>query len=112
MELSFDEFLIKFYKSKSIPQDLTKEQIKFWFDEVTTFISTPDYEHKTIVNLSKDMKIKVIKIGIANCWLREKLLRKGYHLQKIDEIQQQTGSKMFLSPSPMWSIAQETVDKL
>jgi len=108
----FTKFLTKFHKSKHIPADVTPDLIKEWYDEVLAFIMVPGYEHELIIKVSEDMKIKVIKIGVANCWVREKLKGYGYSHEEITKVQKELGSEMFFSLTPMWKVASDRVAKM
>ncbi len=107
----FDKFLAKFRKSKGIPEDVTDQIVRQYYDETLIYISVPDYEHRHLVNASDDMKIKVIKIGVANCWVRDKLIGHGYSQEEITKVQKELGSEMFFSLTPMWKIATSRVAK-
>ena len=58
------------------------------------------------------MEIKVIKIGVVNCWLRDKLRERSYPDEIISKIQKEIGNEMFFSPTPMWKTAADKLQKL
>jgi len=107
----FEEFVVKFNKSSYIPADITSELIRVWYDEVVSFISVPGYEYESIIKSSDTMKIKVIKIGIANCWIRHKLLERGYSIEYISKLQKELGSELFFTFDPIWKVAQNKLSK-
>lgn len=102
-------------RARDIFRKIPIETLKKWTLDSVKHVNSDDFEHKILL-ITKKSKKKVINIGIAACWLKHKLKKRGFDAGAIDKIHKRFGKGAFFSTSDneedIWTKAVEMLDEV
>ncbi len=77
-------------RARKILKGIPDQKIRLWTVETVKYINSDQFGHKYLL-ITDSSKKKVINIGIAACWLKHKLRKRGVGEKRISKIYQEFG---------------------